>query len=49
MPFGARKGSRAALEEAAREYGGASREQGGALREQGGARWGSAGAQQIKA
>ena len=32
-----RKGSRAALEGAAREQGGATREQGGATREQGGA------------
>jgi len=43
-----RKGSRAALEGAAREQGGATREQGGALREQEGALWDSAGAQQVE-
>ncbi len=37
MPFSIGKGSRAALEGAAREQGGAAREQGRAAREQGGA------------
>jgi len=35
LPFSIGKGSRAALEGAAREQGGAAREQGGAAREQG--------------
>ncbi len=47
MPFPSRKGSRAALEGAAREQGGAPKEREGAGREQEGALWGSARPQQM--
>ncbi len=47
LPFWIRKGSRATLEGAVREQGGALEGAGGAAREQGGALWGSAGAQQL--